>query len=112
LNDRPPTGFLIAAQIRIAGREGVPITVRRRGDDASGAIILKINRLDGTAQVLVQARMGDEIVWSPAGRAGPVPEAEADRILDRQAAIDPDTWILEIEDRQGRPWFPGKVIQV
>ena len=111
-DDRPQSGFLIGAQIRLAAREGIPITVRKRGDETFGAIILKINRLDGTAHVLAQSRMDDEIVWNPVSRTDPLPEDEAERYLARQGDIDPDSWILEVEDRQGRHWFPGKVIKL
>ncbi len=109
MNDLP-TDFMINAQIRIAGREGVPITVIRRGHGASGTIILKINRLDGTARVLTQVRYNDELVWSPVSHTDPMAERDADSYLARQADIDPDSWLLEIEDREGRHWFPGKVI--
>jgi len=108
--DRLPTDFMINAQIRIAAREGVPITVRRHGDNSSGTILLKINRLDGTARVLTQVRYDDELVWSPVSRTDPMSEVEADQYLNRQAEIDPDSWLLEIEDRQGRHWFPGRVL--
>ena len=105
-----PTDFMISAQIRIAAAAGVPIVVLRRGHDASGTIILKINYLNGTAQVLTQVRYGDELVWSPATGGAPMSEPEADAYLQRQAEIDPDSWLLEIEDKQGRHWFPGKVM--
>jgi len=107
---RLPTDFMINAQIRIAAREGIPITVRRHGDNSSGTIILKINRLDGTARVLTQVRYDDELVWNPVSRTDPMTEAEADRYLDRQAEIDPDSWLIEIEDKQGRHWFPGRIV--
>ncbi|MDP9128019.1 MAG: DUF1491 family protein [Pseudomonadota bacterium] len=110
-DDGFPTAFMVNAYIRIAAREGVPITVRRRGDDTSGTIMLKINRLDGTADVLTQVRLDDQTVWSPVSRAGPLTDAEAERYMDGQAKIDPDSWLLEIEDRQGRHWFPGRVLK-
>ena len=109
--DMLTTDIMVNAHIRIAAREGIPITVRRRGDNSSGTIVLKINRLDGTADVLTQARYEDERVWSPISRSGPLSEAEADKYLDRQAEIDPDSWLLEIEDRQGRHWFPGRIMK-
>ena len=106
--DQLPTDMMISAYIRIAAREGVPIVVRRRGDDTQGAILLKINRLDNTAHVLAQVRMNDESVWNPVSRTDPMTDADAERYLAKQAEIDPDTWILEIEDKQGRHWFPGR----
>jgi hypothetical protein len=112
VNDHLPISFLIAAQTRLAAQEGVSIIVRRRGYESSGAIILKINRLDGTSHVLAQVRMGDETVWSPISRADPLPEAEAEQLLEKQVRIDPDSWIVEIEDKQGRHWFPGRVAKL
>jgi hypothetical protein len=110
--DGLPTDLMINAHIRIAAREGVPITIIRHGHNASGAIILKINRLDGTARVLTQVRYDDELVWSPVSRTDPMDEPAADAYLARQADIDPDSWLVEIEDRQGRHWFPGRVMAV
>lgn len=104
------TELLISAQRRLAAREGVPVTVVRRGYSSSGTILLKINRLDGTARVLTQVRYDDELVWSPIGRSDPMDEKAADAYLARQADVDPDLWIIEIEDKQGRHWFPGKVV--
>lgn len=141
MSDHPPPGFLIGAQIRRAAQQGVPIVVRRKGDETQGAIILKINRLDGTAHVMTQVRVDEEVVWNPASPVGlrraspvspfglqqadpvspasedhalgpPLPEADAERYLERQIAIDPDIWIIEIEDREGRVWFPGRVVKV
>lgn len=110
MDDKLPAGLLVSAQIRTAARAGIPITLRRRGDETRGVIILKINLLDGTARVLTQARRGDEIVWLPATKTDPMPEPEAEKYLEKQARIDPDSWLVEIEDKEGRTWFPGRVM--
>ena len=107
-----PSDLVINAQIRIAARDGVPITVLQRGDPNSGAIILKINRLDGTAAVLTQVRYDEELVWYPANETVWVSEAEADAYLASQRQMDPDSWLLEIEDRKGRHWFPGRIVKL
>ena len=104
-----PLDLLVSAQIRIAGREGVPVIIRKRGDD-SGSLILKINLLNGTARVLTQIRNNDELVWCPVSRTDPMPEAEAETYLEKQIAIDPDLWLVEVEDKQGRHWFPGRLL--
>ncbi len=106
---RPPTSLYVGSVARAAEREGVPITVTHRGDPNSGTIILKINLLNGTARVLTEARDGDERVWTPATNQDPMPEAKAEAYLSRQTATDPDVWLVEIEDKKGRLWFPGKV---
>jgi hypothetical protein len=105
-----PLDLLINAMIRTAASSGVPIIVRRRGDASNGTIVLKINRLDGTARVLTQVRYNDELVWCPVSNKDPMSETEADRYLERQADIDPDSWLLEIEDKRGRHWFPGDIM--
>ncbi|HUY68131.1 MAG TPA: DUF1491 family protein [Alphaproteobacteria bacterium] len=112
MDDGISTELLVGAQIRTAAREGVAIVVRRRGDRQSGTILLKVNRLDGTARVLTQVRIDEELVWSPVSRTDPLPEAEAELYLEKQARFDPDCWQLEIEDREGRHWFPGRVVKL
>ncbi len=108
MTDDLPTDLWIAAHIRQAVKEGVPMIVVHKGDASRGSIFLKINRLDGTAQIMSQLRMEDELVWCPMG--GFLPESEADSYLAEQTAFDPDVWIVEIEDRQGRLWFPGRIV--
>lgn len=107
-DDRLPTKLLVGAQIRQAATQGIPITVLHSGDPNSGVIILKINLMNGQAVVLQQIRHNMELVWAPAGNAGSLPEAEADAVLARQLRYDSDAWLLEIEDKQGRHWFPGR----
>jgi hypothetical protein len=110
MTDKPPTGFLVAAQMRVASEHGISMIVRHRGDATSGALLLKIDLLNGTSRVLTQSRLDDELVWTPASNADPMPVEKAERYLEQQLGFDPDIWIVEIEDRHGRPWFPGRVM--
>ena len=43
--------------------------------------------------------MADARVWVTLAEG---PEPEVDALLQRQRARDPDLWVLELEDRQGR----------
>jgi len=112
MNDDLPTAFWIAAQIRIAAQSGVPMVIVHKGDATSGSILLKINRLDGTAEILSQVRLDEERVWTPITDKPQMSEAEADAYLTRQIDFDPDVWVVEVEDRQGRSWFPGRIVEV
>ena len=107
---RLATDLYVAAHIRQAAQESVPVIVIRRGDPSSGSLILKINILNGMARVLIEVRDDEARVWTPATNTDPMPDREADAYLSRQADIDPDAWLIEIEDKQGRVWFPGKIV--
>jgi len=106
---RPPTELFVKAQIRVAAQEGIPITVVHRGDPTSGTIILKINRLNGTARVMIEAQSEKGRIWTPATNTDPMSDAAAEAYLALQPNMDPDVWILEIEDKKGRLWFPGRL---
>lgn len=109
-DERLPTELWVMAHVRAADAQGVPMTVMRKGDRSRGTVLLKINQLDGRFTVLSQVRRDERLVWSRATGAAPVDEAAADSYIARQIKYDPDLWVVEVEDRQGRPWFEGKVV--
>src|SRR5262249_22606604 len=102
---RLKSGILVAAYIRRCQGAGVFAAVRRRGSEEAGAIFIKVNRLDGTADVYgpaPQAAFDDRPVdraFSPSLKALPAPEADAEGYLAKQVRFDPDVWIIETEDR-------------
>ncbi len=104
------TEWLVAACTRQAAAEGIPITLLRRGDPVSGALVLKVNRLDGTAHLWIEAQEDGTRVWLCPTATPSVSDRAADIWLARQEEIDPDAWLIEIEDKQGRLWFPGHVV--
>jgi len=93
----------IKAHIRRCGALAIPAMVVRRGDDQAGAIIIKINHLGPGCMVLAPANtMEGGRQWRRATGDDLVAEAEADAYIARQLNMDPDIWVLEIEDREGR----------
>ncbi|HSC59727.1 MAG TPA: DUF1491 family protein [Rhizomicrobium sp.] len=107
---RLKAGIFVRALIRRAEVAGAQAYVVRKGVEESGAIFLKISKLDGTTTVLSQARRGEgELVWvKPLGEA--VDEAKAAAWFEKQIKFDPDLWILEIEDREGRAFVDEPVV--
>jgi hypothetical protein len=90
--------------------EAVPALVAQRGDKMSGAILVRVNRLDGTSDVYQAARTGlGEQIWIRGTGTAPVEEAVADKFVTRQMGFDPDVWVVEIDDRQGRHFLQEPV---
>ncbi|MFW8635003.1 DUF1491 family protein [Cribrihabitans pelagius] len=79
----------------------IPAFVTAHGDDTAGAVLVKLNTLDGEARafhrtfdLMTGARKWDTLA------AGD--EAEVDASIRRQQGFDPDLWVVEVEDRAGR----------
>jgi hypothetical protein len=95
------TSFWVQAyltRLRLADIQGFVVA---HGDNDAGAVLVKINTLDGRAAALQrgfdvasEARRWVELV---AGQEG-----EVDMAIARQREFDPDLWVIEVEDRQGR----------
>ena len=97
--DRLKSGIWISAQVRLCGRLMLSCYVARKGDPDAGAILLKLIRGPAGCEVLSQVRGPDgETAWMRGTGAAPVPEADADAYVARRLRMDPDAWVLEIED--------------
>lgn len=85
---------------RLRGQD-IPAFVTAHGDDTAGAVLVKLNTLDGQAAVYQRgfdltrdARKWDILVEGP--------EPQVDATIARQRGFDPDLWVIEVEDRAGR----------
>jgi hypothetical protein len=86
------------ARLRLAD---IPGFVTAHGDDGAGAVLVKLNTLDGQAVALTRGfdlASGDRL-WQELTQG---PEPEVDAAIARQRDFDPDLWVIEVEDRAGR----------
>ena len=101
----------VSAYLRRLGVEGVSGVLRRRGAAEAGAIFVKLDRLDGTAVLFgpaPQSEMRDdgiERVWTRVHKGETIDTLDAEARLRREIDFDPDVWIVEVEDRQGRSFL-------
>jgi hypothetical protein len=115
---RLKSNIWVSAYIRRCEIEGAFAVVRRRGAEEAGAIFIKISRLDGTGtlfgpapQSLVDAeRLSDRLFTVLIDGDRPAPEADIEARLAREIKFDPDVWIVEVEDRQGRNFLDDAVV--
>lgn len=105
------TDIWVAALIRRAELAGGFAVVGRKGDARAGSVLVKVlNRSDGTARLYAEATQGDgERIWMRPALSDQEPDL--DRYIERAARIDPDVWVVEIEDREGRHFLTEPVEQ-
>ncbi|MGX0974869.1 hypothetical protein ACSSVY_000567 [Roseovarius sp. MBR-51] len=86
------------ARLRLAD---IPAFVVAHGDDTGGAVLVKLNTLDGKANVSQRSidLMSGARVWITLAEGA---ESEVDAAIARQKGYDPDLWVIEVEDREGR----------
>ena len=98
--------FWVAAHLRRCAVEGVTAVLRRRGAPEAGAIFVKLDRLDGTASLYGPAPQslfdGEREGRLFTGLLQEVAPLEIEERMQRESRFDPDFWLIEIEDRQGR----------
>ena len=79
----------------------IPAFVVAHGDDTGGAVLVKLNTLDGQAQAHTRSfdLTTGARVWTVLAEG---PDAEVEETIRRQRGFDPDLWVIEVEDRAGR----------
>ncbi|PTQ74759.1 DUF1491 family protein [Celeribacter persicus] len=79
----------------------IPAFVVKKGDATAGAVMVKLNTLDGQAKAFQREfnLMEDRREWVLLAEGE---ERAVDASLAKQRSFDPDLWIIEVEDRQGR----------
>tara|TARA_R110002049_G_scaffold15694_2_gene63932 strand:- start:220 stop:549 length:330 start_codon:yes stop_codon:yes gene_type:complete len=93
--------FWVDAYLTRLRLQDIPAFVVAHGDDTGGAVLVKLATLDGKA-VLFQRSfdlMTGDRKWIELASGD---EAEVDATVARQHSFDPDLWVIEVEDRQGR----------
>ncbi len=103
------TDVWVAALIRRAELAGAFPVVARKGDARAGSVLVKaLNRRAGTARLFAEATRGDgERVWMQP--AASTVEVDLDAYIARAARIDPDLWVVEIDDTEGRHFLTEPV---
>jgi hypothetical protein len=107
LSLRLRTDFWIAALRRRAEAAGAYVSIARRGAEEAGAVFILVDRRNGRCDlygpapqsVFDDARPSDRLFF-PMLREQP--EEEARGRMEREIRFDPDLWLIDIEDREGR----------
>lgn len=98
---RLTSDFWVKAYLTRLRLADIPAFVTSKGDVTAGAVLIKINTLDGNASCYQRSfdlRSGER-TWVILSEG---PETEVDQALQKQRSFDPDLWVIEVEDREGR----------
>ena len=112
---RLKAGIWVAAYLRRCSAQGLAGYVARRGDPDAGAILIKVDYLDGQTMVYAPAVSAadpdrDERQWSRLTGPEPVDDARGEELIARQAEFDPDIWVVVVEDRTGQASLEASMI--
>jgi hypothetical protein len=98
---RLTAGIWVSAYLARLRLADIPAFVVRRGDDTAGAVLVKLNTLDGKATCYQRSfdLMTGKRRWVELTSGE---EATVDEAIARQRSFDPDLWVIEVESREGR----------
>lgn len=98
---RLTANFWVHAYLARLRLHDISAFVTAHGDDSAGAVLIKLNTLDGNARSFHRTfdLMSGARKWELLSDG---PEEDVDRSIARQRSFDPDLWVIEVEDRQGR----------
>ena len=112
---RLKSALWVAAYLRRCQVEGTFAVVRRRGAEEAGAIFVRISRLDGTSDLFGPAPQSEFTEGHGADRSFsaslatlPAADDAVEAYLAREIKFDPDVWIVELDDREGRNFLDVK----
>lgn len=93
--------FWVDAYLARLRFQDIPAFVVSHGDDTAGAVLVKLNTLDGHATAFQRSfdLMTGDRKWMELASG---PEADVDASITKQRSFDSDLWVIEVEDRAGR----------
>lgn len=106
----------VAVYLRRVQGEGAYATQARKGSPEAGAIFILIDRLDGgcdlygpAPQLVYEEGVVDERRFERLIERGA--HSEITERLSREEKLDPDFWVVEVEDRSGRNFLGESLAQ-
>ena len=93
--------FWVDAYLARLRFQDIPAFVVAHGDDTAGAVLVKLNTLDGQATAYQRSfdLMTGDRKWMELSSGA---EADVDASISKQRSFDSDLWVIEVEDRAGR----------
>lgn len=93
--------FWVRAYLTRLRLADIPAFITAKGDATAGAVLVKISTLDGQARAFQRSfdLMTGQRAWVVLAEGD---DADVEAALAKQRSFDPDLWVIEVEDRDGR----------
>ena len=106
----------VKSYLRARAGQNVMAVLSRRGDVDAGAIFILVDMMDGSCHLYGPAPAGLEVVsserrWVDCIGEEVVERAQALDYLRSQSDMDPDIWIVEVEDKLGRNFIDDEIVR-
>ena len=111
VNDFIKTHIIVKSASIFAKKDGVPIFISKKGDPDAGIIFIKIDTLDGKISLLrrnlnyVIEKNKSFIEYVNLFPTQEATLSEVNKRIKSEIAVDPDCWVVEIEDKNGKNYF-------
>lgn len=100
MTPRLTSDLWVSAYLKRLSLQNIPAFIVSKGDATAGAVIVKLNQLDGQACAYHRSYdLDGNRIWAVLIDGD---ESDVDASLAKQQKFDPDIWIIEVEDRDGR----------
>lgn len=101
MSARLATHVWVGAYLMRLRARNIPAFVVAKGDPTAGAVMVKLNTLDGKAALFQRSfdLMTGDRAWVVLAQGD---ETDVDASVARQRSFDRDLWVIEVEDRDGR----------
>lgn len=106
---RVKSALWVSALLRRARAEAAFATVINKGEESAGAIFIVVSNMQGQVsllgpapQLFLDSDKASERHFEWLIQSGSEDEARAR--IEREKSFDPDIWVVEIEDREMRPF--------
>lgn len=98
---RLASGTWVSAYLTRLRLADIPAFVVARGDETAGAVLVKLNTLDGQARLFQRSFdiMSGDRNWVVLTEGE---DSAVEASVAKQRSFDTDLWVIEVEDKEGR----------
>ena len=113
---RIKSSIWVSAHVRRCFAAGSFAVVERKGAEEAGAIFIRVDLPDRTSKLFTPAPQSlyasgaNERLWQAYKDGAVLSVDEAREAIAREMRIDPDVWVLAIDDVEGRSFLPKDLL--